>query len=147
MCVRPPEVFFPEFQVSLLLLLQEATAFPEHGKFVHGLYIEGARWPVGDEAGEPFLVGHTPCAGYLVDSKLKDLMPQLPLIYLKAVPVQPEWEATEVGYLRHNPRIFECPLYTTTFRGPTYVMLTTLLTNDPAHKWIHAGVAIVMQTD
>jgi len=136
-----------ETHVTTMLRPEEATGYPEHGKFVHGLYIEGARWPTGEEAGEPFTVGYTQCAGFLADSKLKDLMPQMPLLYLKGVPVQPEWEATEVGYLRHNPRIFECPLYTTTFRGPTYVMLTTLLTNDPAHKWVHAGVCLVMQTD
>jgi dynein heavy chain, axonemal len=131
----------------LLLRFQEACEYPENGKFVHGLYIEGARWPTGEEAGEPYIIGKTPCAGVLVESKLKELMPLMPLIYIKAVPVQPEWEATEVGYIRHHPEIFECPVYTTTFRGPTYVFLSTLRSRDPAHKWIHAGVALVMQLD
>lgn len=43
------------------------------------------------------MVGTTQCAGALTDSKLKELMPLMPLIYIKAVPVRPEWEATEVG--------------------------------------------------
>lgn len=136
-----------ETHVTTMLRPEDATESPEHGKLVHGMYIEGARWPVGEEAGEPYMVGKTQCAGALVDSKLKELMPMMPLIYIKAVPVQPEWEATEVGYIRHHPEIFECPVYTTTFRGPTYVLLSTLKTRDPAHKWTHAGVALIMQLD
>lgn len=63
------------------------------------------------------------------------------------MPVEASWEPTEVGYLRHDPAVYECPLYTTTFRGPTYVFLATLTTREPVHKWVHAGVAIIMQTD
>jgi len=39
--------------------------FPTDGAFIHGLYIEGARWPTGDEAGEPELITGTPVAGTL----------------------------------------------------------------------------------
>ena len=55
--------------------------------------------------------------------------------------------ALQVGYLRHDVDVYDCPLYHTTFRGPTYVVLTTLKTIDPAWKWTLAGVAMLMQTD
>lgn len=34
------------------------------------------------------MVTGTPCAGNLVDSRLKELLPPLPVVYVKAVPVQ-----------------------------------------------------------
>ena len=120
---------------------------PHDGAFVHGFYIEGARWPVGDEAGDVEMVTGTPTAGVLVDSRLKELLPTLPVIYVKAVPVQPTWEPSAVGYLRRNPNIYECPVYITSFRGHTYIFLATLKTVDPNSKWVLTGTAILMQTD
>lgn len=46
------------------------------------------RWATGDEAGDTEMVTGTPCAGNLVDSRLKELLPALPVVYVKAVPVQ-----------------------------------------------------------
>lgn len=34
------------------------------------------------------MITGTPCAGNLVDSRLKELLPALPVVYVKAVPVQ-----------------------------------------------------------
>lgn len=69
------------------------------------------------------------------------------VIYVKAVPISTEWEASAVGYLRGDPNIYECPVYSTSFRGPTYIFLATLKTRDPATKWILSGCALLMQTD
>lgn len=112
-----------------------------------GLYIEGARWPTGDEVGDVDMVSGVPCGGTLVDSRLKELLPMLPVIYVKAVPVKPSWEPSSVGYLRRQADIYECPVYLTSFRGNTYVFLATLKTADPNSKWILTGTAILMQTD
>ncbi len=90
-------------------------------------------------------MGSVVCAGHLMESKLKQLLPALPVVYIRAVPVEPQWEPTSVGFVRHDPKVYDCPLYTTTFRGPTYVFLATLRTKDPVHKWVLAGVAIIMQ--
>jgi len=120
---------------------------PIDGAYVHGLFIEGARWPTGEEVGEKETIGNTEVGGVLTDSKLKELLPELPVIYVKAVAVQPNWEPSAVGYLRHKPDIYECPVYLTSMRGPTYIFLATMKTADPTSKWVLTGTAILMQTD
>lgn len=92
-------------------------------------------------------MGSTPTLGFLTDARLKKLLDPMPMIYVRAVEVNPKWIPSSVGYLRQDPSIYECPVYTTTFRGPTYVFLATLRTNDPVHKWILAGAALIQQTD
>jgi dynein heavy chain len=136
-----------ETHVTTFLRHDLIDVTPDDGAFIHGLYIEGARWPTGDEAGDVDMVSGVPCAGTLVDSRLKELLPILPVIYVKAVPVKPSWEPSAVGYLRRQPDIYECPVYITSFRGHTYVFLATLKTADPNSKWILTGTAILMQTD
>ena len=90
--------------------------------------------------------GHTPCGGYLMDSIPKELLPPLPIMYVKAVAVQPHWIADGVGFLRDNPTIFECPVYINQKRGGTYVFLATLTNKDLISKWVLTGTAIMMQT-
>jgi len=40
------------------------------GSYIHGLFLEGAAWETGDEGSE----------GYLIDQKLKELSPPIPVI-------------------------------------------------------------------
>merc|ERR1712072_872033 len=75
------------------------ATFPENGAFIHGLFIEGARWPFGDEVEEPYEFGGAKVGGFLLESRLKELMPPVPVVYVKAVLVQPSWEPSAVGYL------------------------------------------------
>lgn len=122
--------------------------YPEDGVFVHGLLLEGARWTDEEEsADDTYTVQGTACAGHLTESKLKVLLEPLPLLYVKAVQVQKEWSPESVGYLRRDPTLYECPVYLTSARGFTYVFLATLKTIDPVHKWVLAGVAMLMQSD
>jgi len=143
----PLDQMTTETHITTFLKPEFVDYYPTDGAFVHGLYIEGARWPIGEEAGDPELITGTPTAGYLVDSRLKELLPILPVVYVKAVPVQPTWEPSAVGYLRRVADIYEAPVYLTSFRGFTYVFLATLKTIDPASKWVLTGTAILMQTD
>eukprot|EP00903_Cladosiphon_okamuranus_P015249 g14093.t1 len=143
----PLDKMTTETHISTFMEPQEVDYYPEDGAFVSGLYIEGARWATGDEAGDTEMVTGTPCAGNLVDSRLKELLPALPVVYVKAVPVQSTWEPSAVGYLRHDPKIYEAPVYITSFRGPTYVFLATLKTQDPVSKWTLTGTAVLLQTD
>ena len=89
----------------------------------------------------------TVCAGHLIESKLKQLLTILPILYVKAVEVDPLWSPESVGYIRSDPNVYECPVYTTSARGPTFVFLGTMATVDPTTKWILAGVAILLQSD
>lgn len=85
--------------------------------------------------------------GHLADSRPKDVISWLPIVYVKAVPVEDEWAPTSVGYMRGDKGIYDCPVYLTSNRGPHFVFLAGLRTVDPARKWVVAGVALVMQTD
>jgi dynein heavy chain len=143
----PLDQMTTETHVSTFLRPADVDYYPTDGAFAHGLYMEGARWPVGDEAGDPELVTGTPCAGHLVDGRLKELLPAMPVMYIKAVPVMSTWEPSAVGYLRHEPEIYECPVYITSFRGHTYVFLATLKTAESKNKWVLTGTALLLQTD
>ena len=77
----------------------------------------------------------------------RELLPMMPVLYVKAVQVQSAWEASAVGHLRPEKDIYNSPVYITTFRGPTYICLATLKTKDPSSKWIQAGVALIMCSD
>jgi len=143
----PLDQMTTETHVTTFIKPDTIDYYPVDGAFIHGFYIEGARWPTGDEAGDPEMLTGTPVAGHLVDGRLKELLPPMPVIYVKAVAVQPSWEPSAVGYLRRVADIYECPVYITSFRGHTYVFLATLKTVDPCSKWVLTGTAILMQTD
>ena len=85
----------------------------------------------------------------MVDAALKELLPALPVVYIRAVAVDPAWNASEVGYLRNNREVLECPVYTTTFRGPTFVFLATLRVEEgtTVEQWVLRAVALIMATD
>ena len=122
--------------------------YPEDGAYVHGLLVEGARWTDEEESAESvYSESHVACAVHLTESQLKVLLEPLPIMYVKAIPVQPHWSPESVGYLRGDSNLFECPVYLTSARGPTFVFLSTLKTVDPVHRWILAGVALLMQSD
>jgi dynein heavy chain len=59
----------------------------------------------------------------------------MPVIFIKAV-TQDKQE------LRN---MYECPVYKTRIRGPTFVWTFNLRTREKAAKWTMAGVAILLQ--
>jgi dynein heavy chain len=109
---------------------EEVNAYAEQGYFVHGLYLEGAAWDSGTNGTD----------GYLIDQKLKDLHPKLPVVNVIAVPTEKKKTAGQ----------YQCPVYVTSARGPTYVFTANLNMEsedtDPA-KWILAGTALLMSDD
>merc|ERR1711865_14617 len=142
----PLDKMCTETHMTLWSEKSEVDHHPSGGGFVCGLFIEGARWPQKEEVEEVEEIEGEPCGGHIMDSKLKDLLPLLPIVYLKAVQVQSTWEPSTVGYLRHEPTIYEAPIYITQFRGPTYVEIATLKTNVPSSTWVLAAVSVVFQS-
>jgi dynein heavy chain, axonemal len=120
----------------------------DDGILVHGLLIEGARWSDEDEVVTSIsLINEVMCGGQLCDSRPKQLLTPMPIIYLQAVRIDESWTAENVGYLRNDASVYDCPVYTTTDRGPSFVFLSNLTTVSSNSKWILAGVALIMQSD
>ena len=95
---------------------------PREGAYVHGLFMEGARWDMQ--------------TGMIAEARLKDLAPAMPVIFIKAIPVD-----------RMDSRnIYECPVYKTKTRGPTFVWTFNLKSKEKASKWVLGGVALLLQT-
>ena len=83
--------------------------------------MEGARWDVQ--------------TGSVAESKLKELTPAMPVVLIKAIPVD----------RRETKNVYECPVYKTKDRGPTYVWNFFLKTKEKASKWTLGGVALILQ--
>lgn len=66
---------------------------------------------------------------------MKELTPVMPVILLRAVPVD----------RMDTINIYECPVYKTRMRGPTYVWTFNLKTKEKAAKWVLAGVALLLE--
>uniref|UniRef100_A0AAY3ZZJ1 Dynein heavy chain n=2 Tax=Denticeps clupeoides TaxID=299321 RepID=A0AAY3ZZJ1_9TELE len=95
---------------------------PRDGAYIHGLFMEGARWDTQ--------------AGVIMDSRLKELTPAVPVILLKAVPADKQ----------DSRNVYPCPVYKTRQRGPTYVWTFNLKTKESPSKWTLSGVALLLQT-
>ncbi|XP_045523813.1 dynein beta chain, ciliary [Pieris brassicae] len=101
--------------------IADSRSAPRDGAYVHGLLMEGARWDTQ--------------AGIIMDSRLKDLFPPMPVINVRAI-------TQDKQDLRN---MYECPVYKTRTRGPTYVWTFNLKTKDKPAKWTLAGVALLLQ--
>jgi dynein heavy chain len=115
----------------------QAEQQPEEGAYVHGLYIEGARWDRDAEE--------------LRDSILRELAPQMPIIHLRAIPAK---DRRMNGY-------YDCPVYYVSQRGGgnppgSYVFFGQLRTSEPTvntlygiyqYKWVLAGVGMLLQIE
>ncbi|XP_039357485.1 dynein heavy chain 17, axonemal isoform X14 [Mauremys reevesii] len=100
---------------------EDMTAPPREGSYVHGLFMEGARWDIP--------------SGVITDARLKELTPSMPVIFIRAIPVD----------RMDTKNVYECPVYKTRMRGPTYVWTFNLKTKEKPAKWILAAVALLLQ--
>ena len=101
----------------------DVTAAPREGANIHGLFLEGARWDLP--------------LGALANSDSKELCAPMPILYVKALAVEK----------REQKNVFDCPVYRTPARGPTYSFTAQLRTADPPSKWVLAGVALLMSRE
>ncbi|KAJ1516905.1 hypothetical protein HMI54_007793 [Coelomomyces lativittatus] len=102
---------------------EECNTAPREGAYIHGLFMEGARWDSN--------------SGCIVESLLKELTPSMPVIYVKAVPVDK----------KETKGVYECPVYRTRQRGPTYVWTFNLKTKEVPAKWVLCGVALLLSAE
>jgi len=102
---------------------EKVDTAPAEGAYIHGLFLEGAGLDLDE--------------GCLRDSLMKELHPPVPVIHVTAVK---EDEKPDKG-------VYECPVYTTSMRGFTYVFAASLRTSEPISKWVLAGVALLMSDD
>jgi dynein heavy chain len=107
-------------EVSGNFLAHSYAAQPDDGAYIHGLYLQGARWDVSDNC--------------LRDMNLKELAPELPVVHVRAIMAE---EKNFGGQ-------YECPVYVTALRGGTYVFAANLTTPEHTNKWILSGVALLM---
>ena len=103
--------------------LDQVTAQPDKGTYVHGMYMEGARW---DKAGN-----------IIAESRPKELHPPMPVMQILGV--TQEKMVTE--------GVYQCPVYMTSIRGPTFTFLAPLRTANKPSKWILAAVCLLFQPD
>nr|XP_057916965.1 dynein heavy chain 9, axonemal [Doryrhamphus excisus] len=100
---------------------EDLTSPPREGAYLHGLYMEGARWDTQ--------------TGLIVDARLKELTPAMPVIFIRAITMDKQ----EIR------NMYQCPVYKTRQRGPTYVYTFNLKTKEKPSKWTLAGVALLLQ--
>lgn len=114
--------------VTSMMEPDQISGPPEEGAYIHGMFLEGAGWEYGDND------------GYLIDQKLKELHPILPIINVIAI---------EVDKKDYTGK-YMCPVYYTTQRGPTYIFTADLKMesyDSDDSKWILAGVAVILNDD
>ena len=93
---------------------------PREGAYIHGLFMEGARWDTQ--------------TGMIAESRLKELTPAMPVMAIRAIPVDKQ----------DFRNVYECPVYKTRQRGPTYVWNFFLKTKENPARWTLAGVALLL---
>lgn len=102
--------------------LDQVDAPSREGAFVHGLVLEGASW---DDK-----------LGMLEESKPKQLLTQMPIMLIKAVPAEKE----------PKDGVYQCPVYFTERRFREEVFTAQLRTKRPWTSWTEAGVCLFLDS-
>ncbi|EPQ11489.1 Dynein heavy chain 11, axonemal [Myotis brandtii] len=94
---------------------------PREGAYLHGLFMEGARWDTQ--------------SGTIAEARLKELTSAMPVIFAKAIPMDRQ----------ETKHTYECPVYKTKTRGPHYIWTFRLRSKEKTAKWVLAGVALLLE--
>jgi len=109
--------------------VSEVVGLPAQGVNVHGLFMEGAGWEDGKGEDE----------GYITESKMKDLHPQMPICNIYAVHIdEMDWNC-----------MYHCPVFSTSLRGATFIFQANVRMDpdDFENRWTLAGAAMLTQDD
>ncbi|XP_054939233.1 dynein axonemal heavy chain 1-like [Physeter macrocephalus] len=112
--------------------VSELKTRPKEGCFIHGLFLEGARWD--------------PLAFQLAESRPKELYTEMAVIWLLPTPNRKV----------QNQDFYLCPIYKTLTRAGTlsttghssnYVTAVEIPTDQPQRHWVKRGVALICALD
>ncbi|KAM6325251.1 LOW QUALITY PROTEIN: dynein axonemal heavy chain 1 [Podargus strigoides] len=112
--------------------VSELTRHPDKGCYIHGLFLEGARWD--------------PAAFQLAESRPKELYTEMAVIWLLPVPNR---KPPATG-------VYLCPIYktlaragvlSTTGHSTNYVIAVEIPTDKPQKYWIKQGTALICALD
>jgi dynein heavy chain len=118
-------------EVTRKTAVDQIDSLPRDGAYVHGLWLEGASW---DDGAGSTTGGGGGGGGALMDGRPGELMCQIPILLLKAVPV-------EKAELKD---VYECPVYWTQCRFRQEVFTAQLKTKQSWGTWTKAGVAMFL---
>lgn len=99
--------------------IEELDSSSRDGAFIIGLSMQGARWDLTNV--------------HIENSQPKEMFCPMPIINVKAVTK----EKANIG------GIYQCPVYMTEMRGPTWFFNAQLKTKSNPAKWVLAGVALI----
>ncbi|KAL7443397.1 hypothetical protein ACHAXH_005661 [Discostella pseudostelligera] len=106
-------------RVTKMMTADEVDGSSRDGAYVTGLSLQGASFDIA--------------SGQLQTSRPKEIFCQMPIIHIKAVTK----EKAGIG------GVYQCPVYMTEQRGPTWYFNAQLKTSSPPARWTLAGVALI----
>jgi len=140
--------------VTKRMSADEVDSHSRDGAYIIGLSMQGARWDANIGTSSPYYYCHyydlsihpmfltmfslllpllLPPIGTVDKSKPKEMFCPMPIITVKGV-----------GADKADTQAYQCPVYKTEQRGPTFVFCAQLKTKSPPARWIMAGVALIM---
>ena len=106
-------------------MFNEIPDVPPKGAYVFGFHVDGARWDIN--------------VGQLDEAFPKKQYSVMPVIHCTAQLI-PE-------VVKEDKTLYMCPVYKTDLRGATFVFEAQLKTKAPPHRWILAGVSLILDVE
>jgi dynein heavy chain len=106
-------------RVTKMMSIDEVDGPSRDGAYIIGLNLQGASWDIN--------------GAQIEKSKPKEMLTPMPIMNVRAVTK----EKANVG------GVYQCPVYETEQRGPTWYFNAQLKTTSPPSRWVLGGVALI----